>query len=301
MSDAPSTVTVAAVQATPVFLDRDATIDIVVGHIEEAAAAGARLVVFGEALVPGYPDWVWRSPAWADGDWYRRLHGQAVDVPGPVTERIGAAARAAGAWVCVGVTERVRSGTLYNTLLTVAPDGLVAARHRKLVATGGERTVWGGGDGRDLAPVDTGFGRVGGLICWENLMPLARAAVYQHGVDIYVAPTWDNSDAWLATLRHIAREGRVFVVGTNTCLRGSDIPRSLRGAAELYGGAEDWLSRGNTAIVGPDGTVLAGPLRDEAGMLVVTLDLADLVLARRQFDPVGHYARPDVFPFTVPS
>lgn len=293
-------ITVAAVQSTPVFLDRDATVDRLVASIEEAAAAGATLIVFPEAIVPGYPDWVWRIPAWSDGGWYARLYDQAVDIPGPVTEVLGAAARDAGAWVVVGVTERVRSGTLYNTLLYLSPTGAVAGIHRKLMPTGGERTVWGNGDGSTLTVVDTGFARVGGLICWENLMPLARAAMYQQGIDIHLAPTWDNSDAWLSTLRHIAREGRVFVIGTNTCLHARDVPRSLPGADALYPGADDdWLSRGNTAIVGPDGSVLAGPLTERAGMLVATLDLDALRAARREFDPVGHYARPDVFRLTV--
>jgi nitrilase len=294
-----TTVTVAAVQATPVFLDRDATVDRLITHIADAAAAGAQLVVFPEAVVPGYPDWVWRRPAWSDAEWYRRLHDQAVDIPGPVTERLGEAAREFHVRLAVGVTERTRSGTLYNSLVYVDPCGEVAGVHRKLVPTGGERTVWGNGDGSTLTVLDTPLGRVGGLICWENLMPLARAALYQQGIDIYIAPTWDNSDSWISTLRHIAREGRVFVVGTNSCLRGSDVPRTLPGADEIYGGDDDWMSRGNTVIVGPDGTVLAGPLVGECGMLVATLDLGDLALARREFDPVGHYGRPDVFQLTV--
>ena len=294
-----TSVTVAAVQATPAFLDRDATVALLSADIARAAASGAELVVFPEAIVPGYPDWVWRTPAWSDSEWYRRLHEQAVDVPGPATAQLGAAAREAGVWVAVGVTERVRSGTLYNTLVYINPSGEVAGRHRKLMPTGGERTVWGNGDGSTLTVVDTDFGRVGGLICWENLMPLARSAMYQQGIDIYLAPTWDNSDSWISTLRHIAREGRVFVIGTNSCLRGSDVPRDLPGAAELYGGDDDWMSRGNTVIVGPDGSVLAGPLVGEAGMLVAKLDLGELTLARRQFDPIGHYARPDVFQLSV--
>ncbi|MGZ4674243.1 MAG: carbon-nitrogen hydrolase family protein [Ilumatobacteraceae bacterium] len=294
-----TTVTVAAVQVTPVFLDRDATVAVLSADIARAAASGAELVVFPEAIVPGYPDWVWRTAAWSDQEWYRRLHDQAVDVPGPATAQLGAAAREAGVWVAVGVTERVSSGTLYNTLVYIGPDGEIAGRHRKLMPTGGERTVWGNGDGSTLTVVDTAFGRVGGLICWENLMPLARSAMYQQGVDIYLAPTWDNSDSWISTLRHIAREGRVFVIGTNSCLRGSDVPRDLPGAAEMYGGDDDWMSRGNTVIVGPDGSVVAGPLVGEAGMLMATLDLADLTLARREFDPVGHYTRPDVFQLSV--
>jgi nitrilase len=294
------TVTVAAVQSTPAFLDRDATVARLVASINEAAASGADLIVFPEAIVPGYPDWVWRTPAWTDGDWYRRLWDEAVDIPGPVTEVLGAAASGAGAWLVVGVNERTRSGTLYNSLLYLAPDGGVAGVHRKLMPTGGERTVWGCGDGSTLTVVDMGFARVGGLTCWENLMPLARASMYAQGIDILVAPTWDNSDAWPCTLRHIAREGRVFVVGTNTCLHGRDIPRSLPGAGELYpADDDDWLSRGNTMIVAPDGAVIAGPLTGRPGTLTASLDLGDLIAARRAFDPVGHYARPDVFTLLV--
>jgi nitrilase len=297
----PTRLTVAAVQATPVFLDRAATVERLVASIKEAGAAGARLIALPEAIVPGYPDWVWRLPAWKDHEWYGRLHDQAVDIPGPVTEELGAAAAEAGAWVVLGVNERTRSRTLYNSLLYLSPDGEVAGVHRKLLPTGGERTVWGCGDGSTLTVIETEFGRIGGLICWENLMPLARAAMYQQGIDILLAPTWDNSDAWVSTLRHVAREGRVFVVGTNTCLHSRDIPRWLPGVDELYplDDDDDWLARGNTAIVGPDGTVLAGPLTEQAGILVSTIDLAELTAARREFDPVGHYARPDVFQLTV--
>jgi nitrilase len=292
--------TVAAVQSTPVFLDRDATVERLVASVDEAAASGALLIVFPEAIVPGYPDWVWRVPAWSDRTWYQRLWDESVEIPGPVTDALGSAARRAGAWLAVGVNERVPSGTLYNSLLYIAPDGHVAGVHRKLIPTGGERTVWGCGDGSTLTVIDMGFARVGGLTCWENLMPLARAAMYAQGVDIFLAPTWDNSDAWPCTLRHIAREGRVFVVGTNTCLHGRDIPRSLPGADELYpGGDDDWLSRGNTMIVGPDGAVLAGPLTGRPGTLTASLDIHALVAARREFDPVGHYARPDVFTLAV--
>jgi nitrilase len=290
-------VTVAAVQAAPVFLDRDATIEVLLGHIGEAASEGARLVVFPEAIVPAYPAWIWRRPGWSDADLYDRLYDQAVDIPGAATARLGAAAREAEAWLAVGVTERVRSGSLYNTLLYVAPDGNVAGAHRKLLATGPERTVWGHGDGSSLTVVDAGFARIGGLTCWENLMPLARVAIYQQGIEIYLAPTWDHRDVWIATLRHIAYEARAFVIGTNTCLRGSDVPPSLQGADELRGA--EWLSHGNTAIVGPMGDVIAGPLVGEPGMLVARLDMRQLRWARREFDGLGHYGRPDVFEFAV--
>lgn len=292
-------ITVAAVQSTPVWLDRDATVERLTLSIKEAAAAGAQLVVFPEAIIPGYPDFVWRVPAFSDRAWYERLHDQAVEIPGPVTDVLGAAARDSAAWVAVGVTERVPSGTLYNTLLYLDPAGTVAGVHRKLIPTGGERSVWGQGDSR-LPVIDTGFGRVGGLLCWESLMPLARAALYQQGIDIYLAPTWDNSESWLCTLRHIAREGRVFVIGTNTCLHARDVPRTLPGAGDLYAGdEEDWLARGNTVIIGPDGDVICGPITGEPGMLVTTLELDRLASARREFDPVGHYARDDVFQLSV--
>jgi len=287
---------VAAVQATPVFLDRDATVEKVCALVKDAASHGASLVVFPETFVPTYPDWVWRAAAWHDGRYVRRLYDQSVAVPGPATERMAAAAAEAGVYVAVGVNE-IEGGTLYNTLLYFAPDGSLAGRHRKLMPTGGERTVWGMGDGSTLGVVDTPFGVVGGLICWENYMPLARAAMYAQGVDIYLAPTWDNSDTWTATLRHIAKEGRVYVVGVAPVLRGSDVPADLRGElyGELYGGDEDWMSRGLSAIVAPGGEVLAGPVAEREEILYAEVDAATARASRQHFDPVGHYSRPDVF------
>jgi nitrilase len=293
-------VKVAAVQAAPVFLDRAATVEKAVGLVEKAAAEGAGPVVFPETFVPTYPDWVWRTKPWDEAATalYARLLDQAVDVPGPVTDAIGAAAGRAGCWVSVGVNERDGS-TLYNTQLYFDATGAVVARHRKLVPTGGERLVWGMGDGSTLGVVDTPFGRLGGLTCWENYMPLARAALYACGVEIYLAPTWDNSDVWLASMRHIAKEGRTFVVGVNFCLRGSDVPAGVPFRDTLYGGGDDWLSRGNTVIVDPTGVVLAGPLVGEEGLVCATVDAGVARAARHQFDPVGHYGRADVLRLTV--
>ena len=292
--------TVAAVQATPVFLDRDATIERTVDLVADAAAEGAELVVFPEAFVPGYPDWVWRTRPWdqVSTSFYRRLFEQSVDLSGPALAPVAAAARAAGAYVVLGVNERAGS-SLYNTLVYLGPTGEVEGVHCKLMPTGGERLVWGTGDGSGLVTIDTPFGRVGGLICWENYMPLARAALYADGIDVYVAPTWDNSDTWVPTLRHIAREGRLHVIGTNSFLRGSDVPAADHGAEGVYGGADDWLSRGNAAVVGPDGALLAGPLVGESGTLYATVDAAVARASRQQFDPVGHYARADVLRLTV--
>jgi|SRR5947207_3123336 len=287
---------IAAVQATPVFLDRAATLDRTAALVKDASTEGARLVVFPETFVPTYPDWVWRTPAWSDAELVRRLYAESVAVPSPATDRLGAIARDAGVYLAMGVNE-VAGGTMYNTLLYFAPDGSLAGRHRKLMPTGGERTLWGTGDGSTLDVVSTPFGVVGGLLCWENYMPLARAAMYARGVDIYLAPTWDNSDSWLATLRHIAKEGRVYVVGVAPLLRGSDVPPELRG--DLYGGADDWMSRGWSAIVAPGGELLAGPVTEREEILYAEVDAAVAQASRREFDPVGHYARPDVFRLSV--
>jgi nitrilase len=295
-------VTVAAVQASPVLLDRDATVDRVVALAEEAAAQGAGLVAFPEAFIPGYPDWVWhtRPSDRRANALYERLLRQAVVVGSPTTDVLADTASRLGIWLSVGVDEREPAGgTLYNTLLTFAPDGSLAARHRKLMPTGAERLVWGMGDGSTLSVVDTAFGRLGGLICWENYMPLARAALYGRGIDVYLAPTWDNSDVWVPTLRHIAREGRTFVVGVTACIRVADLPADVPGREEMYGDPDDWLSRGNSVVVGPDGEVLAGPLVGEQGVVYAEIDANAARAARQQFDSVGHYSRCDVFRLTV--
>lgn len=291
-------VVAAAVQAAPVFLDRDATVEKVTGLVKEAVAGGAGLVVFPEAFVPGYPDWLWRMNPWSDQSWYERLYDESVDVPGPATEALADAAREASTYLSIGVNER-DGGTLYNTLLHFGPDGSLLGKHRKLMPTGAERLVWGQGDGSGLSVFETPFGRLGGLTCWENYMPLARAALYAQGIDVYLAPTWDNSDVWVPTLRHIAKEGRVYVLGVTSCLRGSDVPRDLPRAEEIYGGDDDWMSRGNTTICGPDGEILAGPIEGEEGIIWAELDAGHARRVRRQFDSVGHYARSDVLKLVV--
>jgi nitrilase len=293
-----SSTTIAAVQATPVFLDREATIEKMSRLAKEAAGNNAALAVFPEAFVPTYPEWVWRTTPWADGDWYARFADQSVDVPGPSCDAIGAIAAEQGIYLAAGVNER-DGGTIYNTLLYFGPDGALLAKHRKLVPTGGERLAWGQGDGSTLSVIDTPFGRVGGLICWENYMPLARAAMYEQGIDVWLAPTWDNSDVWVPSMRHIAKEGRCYVVGVNSCLRASDVPADLPGRNEIYGGDDDWMSRGNTVIVDPKGDVLAGPLTEQEGILYADIDLDAVRRSRREFDVVGHYSRPDVFQLRV--
>ncbi len=196
--------------------------------------------------------------------------------------------------MAVGVTERSRSDTLYNTVVYIGATGEIVGRHRKLVPTGAERLVWANGNDHLLTVIDVGGVKVGSLICWENYMPLARMAMYERGIDVLLAPTWDNSDEWVPTLRHIAKEGQIFVVGVTAFLRGSDVPRDLSDADELYGGEDDLMSRGNTSIVAPGGELIAGPLIGEAGVVSAELDLSRIAAGRRMFDPTGHYARPDV-------
>ena len=254
--------------------------------------------MFPESFVPGYPDFVWRMPVPDDGDWYQRFQDQAVEIDGPHLDRARAAAEAAGVWVALGITERTRSGTLYNAVVYIDDHGEIAGLHRKLIPTAAERTVWSNGQGPMLTVVDIGGVRVGALICWENYMPLARAALYEKGIDVLLSPTWDNSDEWVPTLRHIAKEGQVFVVGVTACIRDSDVPTDLPRAAEIYDDPDGFLSRGNTTIVAPGGEILEGPLVAQEGTVTATLDLDRIAAGRRSFDPVGHYARPDVLTLT---
>ncbi len=301
-----SVVRLAAVQATYVLMDREATIDRVAELTAGAARDGAQVVVFPEVFVPGTPIWIDTRPIWdGDEDWFRLLAENAVVIPSAATDRLGAIARDHGVWLVVGVEERdPHGGTIYNTLAYFSPEGTLVERHRKLVPTGAERTVWGRGDGSTLRVVDTPNGRIGGLICWENYMPLARFHMYAQGVDIWLAPTLAVGDHWLATLRHIARENRMFVVGVNPVLHADQIPtdfprRDLLVSAEYRAANGDWLEEGNTAIVGPNGDVIAGPVREREETLIADLDIGEVMSARRLMDPVGHYHRPDVFRLLV--
>jgi nitrilase len=239
---------------------------------------------------------VWRAAAWSDSRFVTRLRDQSVAIPSETTRRLAEAAADAGAYVAIGINE-VEGGSLYNTLLYLSPDGELVGRHRKLMPTGGERTVWGMGDGSTLDVVDTPFGVVGGLICWENYMPLARAAMYAQGVEIYLAPTWDNSKEWVASMQHIAKEGRCYVLAVAPVLRASDVPVDLRG--DVYGEKDDWMSRGQAVIVAPGGEILAGPAFEEETILYADIDHAKISVHRHLFDPVGHYSRPDVLTLSV--
>jgi nitrilase len=294
----------ACVQAEPVVLDREATLAKLERLTAEAAEQGAELVVFPEAFIPVYPSSVWAKhfAGWADDRskaTFARIAAEAVAVPGPAADRLAATAKEHGVWLVTGVTEvdPDRPGTLYNTLLYHSPDGELALRHRKLVPTNHERLIWGPGDGSGLRAIATDLGRLGGLICWENYMPLARFALYESGVEIYVASTADDGDAWQATLVHIARESRSFVIAPSHFQRASAYPDDfpLRDALEGL----DVIGRGGSAILGPDGSYLAGPLYDEEGILYAELEPARLFEERQRFDPAGHYHRPDVLRLKV--
>ena len=296
-------VAVAAVQAAYVLMDTQASLAKAIDLLGQAAARGARIVVFPEVFIPGTPIWIDSGVIWdGDEDWYALLVDQAVVVPGPVTDALGAAAREAGVYLVIGVDEREPNGsTIYNTTLYFAPDGQLVGKHRKLMPTGSERTVWGMGDGSTLPVITTPYGRLSGLTCWENYMPLARFFLYAQGVDIWAAPTLAPSDRWITSLRHIATESGCFVIGVNPCLHVDQIPTDFPHRERLCSGRESdpWIEPGNSVIIGPYGDLLAGPLRQEESILVAEVDLATVHAARRLFDAVGHYHRPDVFRLSV--
>ena len=298
------TVTVACVQVEPAILDRAGTLDRVAERTREAAAAGAGLVVFPETFVSAYPSSVWAKAlaGWAETgakEAFALLHRESLELPGPDADRVGAIAREHAVWLVLGVNELdpARPGTLYNSLLYYSPQGELALHHRKLVPTNHERLVWGQGDGRGLRAIATQLGRIGGLICWENYMPLARFSLYESGVEIYIASTADDSAEWQATLVHIARESRAFVIAPCHIQRESSYPPDFPLRALLAG--RDVLGRGGSAILAPDGSYLAGPLYDKEAILYAELNPDVLLQTRQKFDPAGHYHRPDVLQLTV--
>jgi nitrilase len=289
-------VKVACVQAEPVPFDKAATIEKIEGLAAEVAGEGARLALFPETFIPAYPSNRWvrylaggGGPEKGDGRaTFARLAQESIEIPGPDSERLGEIARLNKLWLAVGANE-IERGTIYNALLVYSPEGELALHHRKLMPTNHERLVWGLGDSRGLGTIGTDIGKIGGLICWENLMPLARFALYQDGVEVYLAPTADDSEQWHDSVRHIAREARAFVLSCCVFQRASSYPKDI----PLADG-DDIMDSGGSAILGPNGNYLAGPLWNEEGILYAELDPQDLYAARQRFDPAGHYHRPDV-------
>jgi len=296
---------IAAVQAAPVYMDREATLEKAVKLISEASKNKAKLVVLPEAFIPTYPDWIWFVPPGRmalNQELYAELLDQAVSIPGPVTDKLAEAARKYKVYVVIGVNERntdASGGTLYNTLLYFDPEGNLIGRHQKLVPTVSERTVWGYGDPGTLQVYDTDLGKLGGLICHENYMPLVRYSLYGRGIEIYTAPTYDESDSWQSTLRHIGREGRVYAVGCCMILRKKDILKHHPDLAPFYADIEDWVNTGNSMITGPGGEILAGPLSKKEGILYADVDRKMLMGTKWNLDVAGHYARPDSFQLKV--
>ncbi len=296
-----SIVRAAVVQASPVLLNTSQTLQKLTDLLADAARQGAKLVVFPEAFIGGYPKGQSfgvslgiRSPE--GRELFRQYYTSAIEVPGPVTESISRAVRDHAVHLVVGIVERA-GATLYCTAVIFGPDGDILGKHRKLMPTALERVLWGSGDGSMLPVVSTGLGRLGSVICWENYMPLLRTAMYAKGVELYCAITVDDRETWIPTIRHIALEGRCFVLSACQFLRRNELPAEF--LTEPAVASSDILIRGGSAIVDPLGEVLAGPRYDEECTLFAELDLAAIARAKFDFDVVGHYARPDVFRLTV--
>lgn len=299
-------VKVAVVQRPPVLLDRDATMKAAVDAVSEVADAGAGLVVFPETFLPGYPVWIWSLRPGGDYALSETIHSQllanSVDLASDDLDPLREVAAARGVVVVCGIHERegeFSRATLYNTLVTIGADGTVLNRHRKLVPTNPERMVWGQGDASGLRVVQTAFGRIGGLICWENYMPLARYTLFAEGVQVYVASTWDNGDAWVSSMRHIASEGRCWVIGSGCALAKADIPKSFPDRDTVFADVDDWLNAGDSVIVDPSGQIVAGPLHEQYGILYADIDPTESSNLHRTLDVAGHYGRPDIFTLSV--
>ncbi len=297
----PIPVPIALIQDAPAAFDLAASLEKALSLIAKAAATGARLVVFPEAFLSGYPkgiDFGVRIGSRSDEgrEWFRRYHSSAVQVPGPETAALGEAARSHGVHLVIGVVER-DGGTLYCTALTFGADGRILTRRRKLVPTALERVIWGQGDGSTLDVAATPIGRIGTAICWENYMPLLRMALYSQGVEIYCAPTVDDRDSWLWTMRHIAIEGRCFVLSACQFARRADFPADY---SPIQGDAPDAvLIRGGSCVVDPFGNLLAGPTYGSSAILTAALDLGLIVKGKFDLDVAGHYARPDVLRLSI--
>ena len=298
---ANSSVRAAVIQAGSVPFDTEACVKKAIRLTGEAAATGAQLVVFPEAFIPGYPKGLnyglvvgARDPVGREE--FRLYLEAAIAVPGPETQRLGEAAAIHGVYLVIGVIER-ELGTCYCTVLFFGPDGRLLGKHRKLMPTALERMIWGFGDGSTLTVVDSPFGRIGSVICWENYMPMLRMAMYSKNVALYCAPTADDRDTWLPSMQHVALEGRCFVLTACQFIRKRDFPDSVR--VSLGDSPDAVLMRGGSAIVSPLGKVLAGPHFDGETILTATLDLHDIGRGKFDFDVAGHYSRPDVFRLLV--
>ena len=295
---------VAAAQLSPIFLNKQKTVEKACEAIVEAGENDADLIVFPEAFISGYPDWVWLIPNSKGSDLnelYLKLVENAVSIPDDTTNKLCKAAKKSRINVVIGMHERnteTSNASLFNSLLFIDDKGLILGKHRKLIPTGGERLIWSQGDGSTIRSYDTSVGKIAGLICWENLMPLARNAIYEFGTQILAAPTWDKSSNWIQSMQHNAREGGLFIVSACMALKMDDIPDVYQ-FKKLYTKEREWINVGNSSIIGPNGQFLAGPLEAEEGILYANIELQQIIKAKRMFDVVGHYSRPDVFSFNI--
>ena len=299
-----SKIKIAAAQLSPVFLNKEKTVEKACKAILEAGENGAKVIVFPEAYISGYPDWVWLIPNSKGAELnalYVKLVENAVSIPDDSTNKLCKAAKKAGISVVMGLHERnsETSGTsLFNSLLFINEKGEIVGKHRKLIPTGGERLIWAQGDGKTFKSYETQSGKIAGLICWENYMPLSRNAIYETGAQILATPTWDKSPNWLQSMQHIAREGGVFVISTCMALNINDIPDEYE-FKKLYPEGREWINIGNSCIICPKGQIIAGPLEAQEGIIYADIDLNVITEAKRMFDVVGHYSRPDVFNFSI--
>jgi nitrilase len=288
------------VQATPVFFNKAAILDQILSLTHDAVTEDkSRLILFPEVFIPGYPrglsfGTVVGSRTEAGRELFLKYWEESIQIPGPETNQLANLAKQLKVWLCVGVTEKDSvSDTLFCTLVYFSPEGIIAGKHRKIKPTAAERIIWGEGSGDDLQLIDSSLGKIGGLVCWENYMPLARTALYAQGIEVYLAPTADCRETWQATLQHIALEGRCFVLGSNQYVAKSDIPGDLvNQLPDDYSG-----SSGGSVIINPLGKIIAGPLFNCEGRLSAEIDHREIIKGKMDFDPIGHYARPDIFQF----
>ncbi|MCL1050257.1 carbon-nitrogen hydrolase family protein [Shewanella abyssi] len=297
---------IAIIQESPYVLDKERTIEKAVDLINLVSSKGAELIVFPEAFISGYPAWIWRLRP--GGDWgiceelHVRLLKNAIDLSSDELKPMLAAAKDNCVTVVCGINERDNANsqaTIYNSAITIDTQGQVINIHRKLMPTNPERMVWGFGDGHGLNVIDTPVGRIGSLICWENYMPLARYSLYSQGVEIYIAPTYDSGEDWIGTMRHIAREGKCWVLSCGVALERKDLPEDFPHLDELYPADEEWINPGGSLVVSPTGEIVAGPLFKEKGYLVVDIDVELASNSKRALDVAGHYSRPDIFKLHV--
>jgi len=297
---------IAIIQYPSILSDRDATIARVVELSETAAKEGAKLLIFPETYIPGYPTYIWRLKPGADMALSSKIHDQmvnnAVDIKAGHLDSICNTANKHGVDILVGCHEldsEYSHTTIYNSYVHINHKGKIINVHRKVMPTNPERMIWGFGDGSGIRVMDTPVGRVGSLICWENFMPLARMALYAQGIDIYVAPTWDSSDGWIGTMQHIAREGGCYVANCCTSMKASDIPADFPGRDELFKDENESINSGKSCIVEPGGQIVVGPIANENTILYGDVDLQKVRSSRRSLDVAGHYNRPDIFKFSL--